>query len=609
MVIGGGFAMAFVIGRFDLAMRGFGIAIPAIFSAFFLMKMNKHNYDFKNLNLIYQFNQAQLVLIFSILYIISIISIVINPYRPWYYFVVILALSLLVFIHIFSKKVNVNIVLLEIILIMINLSYSVTLNYPLYFGWTDIMGHLFFSEVTYLSGHIIPGDLSIDYTYFPLQHILIAESSILSSLSIKTSFFIIAAPIYAVVVIFIYYIFDRFTDNHQKSLLVCLLYSMFSIVIFYGTYVVTRTVAFVGFTILLYLLYRGKYEKDNSVIFKTLSYLILIFIILVHQVSIVQMGILFGILFICELIVGNRKYFSTTFFVLFNVSFIFYWFNIAYSFTSDVIYSHLRPKDYETFVIRSAIQSGNEWSFLLNNIDLSIFLFFALIGIGYILRHEKSKYTPVFALFSFATLILYVPSPLQMLFQTVKILRFDRFMLLVSPFMAFIMATGIIAFYGYLSNKNKLNKICSIILILLLFTGFVASSLRNNLADSDDFNIDSSHNYFSEKELSGLNHVSEYISFGSKLYTDYHVGRSQSNFFSLSDGLNLPYYENHDLIDFEKSSNYDGYILIRNEEFNEEGLIFASGMYYPTDENLIKSHNYLQQHTKIYSNSAIEIYL
>ncbi len=144
--------------------------------------------------------------------------------RPWYYFIFILVLYLSVFLQIFSENVNPSLILAETFLIMINLIYSVTLNYDFYFGTTDILPHVFLSELTAISGHIIPASLS-DYSYFPLYHILIAEASELLNISAKTSLFVVTAPIYAVTVVFLYYLFNYITNNRQISLLSCVLFS------------------------------------------------------------------------------------------------------------------------------------------------------------------------------------------------------------------------------------------------------------------------------------------------------------------------------------------------------------------------------------------------
>lgn len=519
------------------------------------------------------------------------------------------------FIQIFSKDVKPSIVLSEIILILINLTYGITLKYPLFFGGTDIMDHLFWSEVTYLSGHVIPIDLSLNYADFPLYHILIAESSYLSGMDIKTSLFIILGLIYAIHIIFIYYLFDLTIHNKQISLLTCLLYSMSYNIVYYGAYMVTRTMAYLGFIIILYLIYKTDSKGNTNIIYKISAIFFSIFTILVHQVSIVQIvGIMF-ILLLCERFVNSKKYVSYTFFTLLNVMFLAYWFFKADLFVKNLILGHTRSVDFERIIIKPTVEAGNEWYFLANHIDSSMFVFFALIGIGYILWKQKPRYASVFSLFVLATLILYIPNPLQTLWQTMTLFRFDRFMLLVSPFMAFITAIGINTFYNYLIKTSTSFKKYNII-IILIFAIFVITSIISVSSDSNEIKFaskDSPKLYFDSNELEGFNYVFGFVPFGSVLYSDSYTQKFfvQKN-FSESQKLDIPYYYSTEISNIDNISQYKGYVIIRETEFFNNGLYLGpesnNYLFSSTDENRQQLSNNLNKTDKIYSNYAVDIY-
>jgi len=71
---------------------------------------------------------------------------------------------------------------------------------------------------------------------------------------------------------------------------------------------------------------------------------------------------------------------------------------------------------------------------LLGLMDKSvIFYFFALIGIGFLLKNYKKNYAAVLGLFALLTLIFYIPNPLNTIWQFKVLFRVDRFMLFVSP--------------------------------------------------------------------------------------------------------------------------------------------------------------------------------
>lgn len=624
IIVIGGLLVAFVLKRPDFVVRGLGIAIPSVLAAFFLMNLYKKILKI-NLNeslIIFSFKQKTAILIFGIFSFISILTLVINNYRPWYYFVIISVLCVLIFIQIFTKEPKYGIILLEIMSITINLIYGVTLKYPLYFGGTDINAHLFWSDVINLSGHIIPIDLSINYADFPLYHIFIAEGSHLIGIDIKTSLFIILGLIYMIHIIFIYYLFELTIHNTQLSLLTSLVYSVDYNVVFYGVYVVTRVMAYLGFIIILYLIYKWNLDKTNKHHiwkYKILVIIFSIFMILVHQVSIVQIIIIMFILLFCEIIV-NKRYMDSKFLILLNVMFLTYWFFKANVFVRTLILDHTRVQDFEQAIIKPTVQVGNEWIFLISHIDTSIFVFFAIVGIGYILWEQKSiqksEYTSVFGLLGLATLIFYVPNPLQALWQTMTLFRFDRFTLLISPFMAFIMTIGLKAFYNYLQSspikgvRNKLN-----ILIILIFGVYAFTSLISNSSDSKDiiFNAkDYPRIYFDNSELEGFNSVFDFVPFGSTLYSDLYT----ENFFvqrkfNDSNKLNLPYYYSKK-INVDDKFRYKGYIIIRENEAYSSGLYFGSESYNylftSRDENWLQLFNNINRNNKIYSNRAVDIY-
>ncbi|WP_445474221.1 hypothetical protein ACT9XH_07480 [Methanococcoides methylutens] len=608
LTVASGFLLAFAIDKPDYAIRGLATGLPAILASFFLVMIyHKGDIDLSSSSNTLVINQRTLMLLFGIFFNVSILILLLTPIRPWYYFVLILILYSLIFTQIFSKDANALMILSEIMLLMSCVICGMTLKYPLYFGWTDILPHLFAAKITYLSGHTIPLDYSLGYANFPLYHILVAESSYLLGLDLKNALFLIAIPIYVILIVFIYKFFNLATRNSQMSLLTCLIYSVTSVVILYGAYVVTRTVAYVGFFMMIYLTYKG-HSDNNKAVYRSLAILLSVFVILAHQVSISQMAILMLFLLVCERIAGNKKYLSTNFFLLVNVTFIGYWFYVAYSFTRDLIESHIRPEHFETPVVRASVQSGNEWSFLSANIDSSIFLFFALIGIGYILWNENKKYARVFSLFALSTLVLYTPNPIQLLWQSMDLFRFDRFMLMLAPFMSFVMSAGIFASLYYLISKN-LKIRSAFMIILVLFSIFSFYAIISNAEDSNYFGSTTNRKYFIEEELIGYDHVSGHVPFGSTLHSDYETSRYFiQRKFNESDALELPYYSSYMISAYDGIPEYKGYILIREKQFLDTKLAFEEGAYFPTSENQIQLYTYLQRNNKIYSNTAVDLY-
>ena len=105
-----------------------------------------------------QINKKILQVSFTLFFILSVISLYLSPTRPGYYFLLITVLFCIIFLQIFSDTLNPKIILFEIDCVLGNIIFGLTLKYPLFFGFTDIISHLYLTKITMLSGHIIPAD-------------------------------------------------------------------------------------------------------------------------------------------------------------------------------------------------------------------------------------------------------------------------------------------------------------------------------------------------------------------------------------------------------------------------------------------------------------------
>ncbi|WP_440952860.1 hypothetical protein [Methanococcoides sp. FTZ1] len=602
-----GLLFAFVIGRPDFAIRGLVIAVPGIIAAVILTRMYRTWTKVENKDLDTGLGQRQLSGIFFILYALTSVVVLLSPVRPWYYFVMMSLLYSIIFIQILSREVNQSLVLSEVMLCMVNLIYSFTLKDHLYYGATDILPHLFMSQVTYLTGHTIPEYLSVTYANFPLFHIMISEASYLLGLDITTAYFVVAPLIFTIVVLFLYCIFLRTTKYAKLSLLSVALFSTLSTVVYYEMYMITRVVAFVAFLILMYLIYKNSEKKDLRL--KILGLIVASFIVVVHQVSTPQIIAIMILFLVSELLLtrltGLRsKFHDNNYILLLTVTFLAYWFYVAYSFTFLALTSRANNLSGE-LTIKQDIQSGLEWIFIYQNIDTMIVTFFVFIGIGAMFWKYGREYAAVFTMVTLFTLPLYLPNPLQTLWQTMTLFRFDRFMLLVSPFIAFSMASGILFLFNFLSSRRK-EVLYSGLIVTILLTGFVYPSLIGGSPEYDE--VIASRTYFYPDELTGFGHVFDSVPDDSRIYTDTPSSRVFENRrFSETDNLGIKYYriESFDVSNFTVTN---GYFILRNEGV-DRGLVFDTMMIRGADSlewgNLSSN---LNSNNKVYSNSAIDIY-
>lgn len=614
--IAAGIGLAFYLNRADFAIRGLLIAVPTIFSAIYLPRMYFKNVpndesSLKRLSL----SQSNAIYAFIFLFIISIALLMYENLRTWHYTAIMSLIAVVIFYQILSKNNNKNIILIEIFALSLNLVYSVTLKYPFYFGSTDIAGHLFLTEVVNLSGHIIPEDLSLMYYYFPLFHIFNSLLYQFSGINLQTTFFVTAGIIYSFSIFVVYYLFKKATDNNTISLLTTLMYSLTTVVINYGPYVVTRTMAYIGFLFILYLLYKNDSKKSST--YMWLAIFMGLFTVLVHQVSAAQISGLMFILIISERLFSKKHYIPFSYFLLFTLGFLGYWFSLARPFLNTVMSTRTDSAIFENLVIKDTVQASNAWIYITQHLDITIFLFFALIGIVYLLwdrikihTGNYSEYYSVFAFFGLSTIILFIPTPIQTLWQTMTLFRFDRFMLLISPVMAFIMAAGIYLLLMYLFKNN--NRVYPIFIISILIASFAFTSIFYAGPEQKDIIVDPSREYFTKDEMNGIGFLKSHVNNGARFYSDYYMNRNniEAN-FSKTKQLNMPYYTSLPMNNIHNMSEYRGYLLIRQKAFDEGGIYIGRDNELFSNENAtnkIVLYNSLSKLDKIYSNYGFEVY-
>lgn len=605
-----GLSASFYFNKINYILSGSMIALPVLIGAIAAKRMNDDSLLSKNLDFL-SINQKIFVIVFFIFFSLSIIS-VLESLQFWYAIFIVFAM-MTIFVQIISKNYSPKLILSEIILILSNQVFTAVFRSPFYFGWTDLIHHLHLSYVVSVSGHLIPGDLDISYVNFPLYHIWVAIGTMVSGLEMSTSLFIATCPVYLISIIFIYYIALKITNNQQYSLLVCIAFVASPIVIFYGKYIITRTLAFVALIMLLYLIYTVKGKK------KPMGYNILLvilsgFLVLVHQVSIVQILILFALLVILEYILSTEKYLDFSLFAFIGILFLSYWSYVAFKFSKYLLLSRFSAGLGAAPIVIPDPTSYDPSIFFVHNIEMLIFLLFATIGIGYIFYSQKPSYFTVLAFFTLFTLFFYIPNPLQSIWQFSELLRFDRFQLLVSPFFALIMACGMYVAINHLATK-KGSRTYVIIPILALFFIFCLGSLNIVKGDLDT----SLREEFNSGEYMALQTIQPHLPYGSILYSDYYIQRYfQKSNITLARYYDIPYYDSRVIRDFDTITNGRGLFIIAQEQFQNSGLRFSRGAgvnpegnlyeFIPSEENVQNLNLVLNNNDKVYSNIAVEMY-
>jgi hypothetical protein len=576
-----GLTVALILDRLDYAVRALVIVIPALLASYAIRKIYEKGTLNKNL-IFFNTNNYWITGLFTALFLLSISSVIISPERPWFYFILIAVLFCVISVQIFSNNRNQNLILLEIVAIMINLAYCVVLKYPYYFGWTDTPYLVGISQVTLLTGHTIPSDLELSYANFPLYHVYLAEIAATLGLDIQTALFIVMIIPYAIATVFIYKIFYQMNNNQQLSLLLCLLYASLSVIIFYGTYIQARVMAYIGFIILLYILFKDASAERQKIAFLIIFFLSLVYIILVHQVSIFQILPILVLLFILEFIFRDRTTFTPGHIAIIFVLTFSYWIYVASDYFHEIFFRLNIFKSQELLMIKPSVQVVNQWDFVFNNLDIIMLVFFVLCGIGYLLYTERKNYGIVFALIGLIMIPFFVPNPLQLLWTNMQLFRSDRMMLYLAPFIAFLMASGMHVCLNYFEKRRTSKKICGSLLIVIIFFFAIFSLTLTNASDSTDipWANQTQRNYFNSEEMNGLRYSMNYIPYGSFLSSDYPVLRYFGIYknFSKSEELGYPHFKTTNLNYSGSAVTGQGYLIIREGEFQDNGLIFESNI-------------------------------
>jgi hypothetical protein len=603
-----------LINRLDYAIRALIYLVPGLLAAVFIWYLYRRQEKYPPTLTLMRVHRQLFWILFVVLYACSLLALYFSPTRPWYYFVLLTLMFCCIFLQIFSDTQKPSIILFEISCVMGNLMFGLHLKYPLFFGLTDIIPHLYLSTITFLSGHIVPVDLDYSYAWFPLYHIFIAEGTNLMGIDIKTVFILLTSLSFIVLLWLVYLLFYQITENTQTSLLVSLFFATTPVAITYSTYVVTRVMAFFGFIFFLYLAHKRVHTSKWRA-FTGIIILFSLYLILVHQVSIIQIIFLLVIFAGLEILINDYYAITTKIIAFIIVTSTTYWLYTSFFLTSillQTVDSATIPKLSETM---SQINPGNEFIFLENNLTTAIIIFFVIAGAGYLCWAYKSKYPAVIALFALITSPLYFPSPLTASAMAMITFRIDRFSLLISPFIACALAIGMIVLLFTLS-RNTYAKKGALLVGVVIFAYLCYSALTvENAMDSLDIAPHEGRTFFTEPELSAFDFIPQFAPTNSTITSDRFAYRMfEKRWFSGTADLGLPAYSPTFKLQSVDIFTYDeGYFVLRDEELKRSGLGFESmsldypEAFKPTEDNLFKFSNLSSTSQKIYDNRKASI--
>ncbi len=372
-----GFTVQLVIFQsIDFTLRSSVIFVPMALAGLYLLRKvdanNNQTYNFGRIMAVIRerVSLGHLVLLNAILFLWSIVALLSFDSRNVIFFVLLTAICLVTVLQIMISNTSISrkVVLAEICALSLTLAWSLTLKYSLYFGFTDTLSHMHFISAVLNDGNI--NGLPLTYINFPIFHILISEGVLLTGLEIGPALFILMALAWLTGIFLAYLISSKIFNSTTIGLLIALLFAISPEIIFYSSYTITRSLAFIFFILILYLIFNK--TENNRFIFTLLTIIMSWVLIFTHLVTVVYViPILFVVYLIQRMTLGKKEEasrISSTFLILFTITIIAYLFFASYDTTRLLLTYYLSPLFQDTGSVSAG--SGGD---LLNHSSKFVF--------------------------------------------------------------------------------------------------------------------------------------------------------------------------------------------------------------------------------------------
>jgi hypothetical protein len=595
-----------ILNRIELLIIGSYIIIPLILAPIVYLVLNHKKNDIEY-EIKISINNKIPQIIFWLLFTISILILILYPIRNiYYYFIISLIASIIVF-QIFvldEKQKNISLlILLEIIVLLLNIIYGSNLKYDYFISRTDPIGHVWIIRDILLTGHI--SNVIPTYEPFPLWHILCAsiQSIVNLNISLQKIMFIINGIIYCGLVILVFCIYKKLFQQIKYALLSTLLIIFIPMFIELGMSSISRSIIPILFSTLVLLLFFIK----PTLITKTITILITFAILLYHTISLPFVIMIIFIIVVLLNYYEKYKKLSLNIFLILSLVMLFsYW-----TFNANLLFEGLIKgiEEPNASVINFSGLYKNPLNELFNYIQYSIMLLLALIGsmISLNIRNIKLK---IFSILSISFLFLTIPGPFQFISERDYVTVFTRLGEYVLIFIPIAMTIGILALGSISKSKYKIITICIVIFLLSLF------SISNDFTASDNPIVKRTFytSYLSNQEITGfdfsMQHSNNYI------MSDYVVTR-YILFSEFNNNAHILEYDIDNKIIFKNNS--EDIILIRSGELQNRPIKILISDYSkfrvnpPWDElsYYYESNSFKQtinNNSNIYSSNNINIY-
>lgn len=548
-----GVTVPLIMGQPNLSLLGSYLAIPMFFAPIIYLKYLKNPLTSINSgSRLFLF----LIILYIILFSISLILLNIFEIRPFAYYIIISFIATLILFEILlfeiSKRKSI-IILVQIMMIILNLVWGVTLKYYYFIGRTDVLGHAWFIDNVIKYGYVT--EVFGVYKSFPLWHILVSSLYLILGMDISTykMMFFLSGIVYSLMIPFVYLVSLRIFNNKKIALVSSLFISLNTDVIFSGMYSLPRSaVSFLEVMLILLLLGRNDPKK-------LLLALILTFIIIVYHTASIPF-----IMLLLLIIYTFQKYYGVRVPILFTLNYLIltiamslgYWIFHAEQLFQMLIKNFIRASP-EGVLTKSILYVP--LSELFNYLQYAPLLFFVIIGVLWVLDSEQfSSFEKIFCIVGLSFVMVTFPGPSLLFNKLAANFNFQRF---GEYTFLFISIAGAVGFMEMYYKSRKYIKILAIILfffmsLLSISNDFIASD--NPLVKRPFYTF-----YLTEGETLGINKlanttegylISDYITARYLMFSQY---EPKSNLLEV-DTKNMTILRNnsYDIILFREQELY-----------------------------------------------------
>lgn len=556
-----GAAVGYLLGGMQLAVAGLSITgIPFLLASIHLVLRERR---YGQISVAALSTRMASIRVYALLYAVGVCYLSVIPERGYEFFLLLAILFTIAFVSTLLDNPFKGISL-AVTTLLISI-YSVTLRTPLFIGGTDIPPHLTYTLYIVKTGTVIPEWVS-NYANFPLYHIFGATFIQLSGWSPEPAFFIAIGAVVAITPFLIYSIAARITENRLIASQTAVVYAVLPSVVYAGQYSITRTFAFVGFLLLLWVVFSNSFGSRGAM--TIILGVIVLYLLFVHQVSFIQILFLLVILWgVTRIRPSSDNNLTLVKVIAVALPFLAYWIYNAEDLTSQIIVGQILGAG--STPIRRGVDESLPLYHPFEYMNTYMLGMMLLIGIVLGLRSSnwRIRTASLFTLFC-SPFIMY--SPVHII-NRLAVLRLDRLILLLSLFTALFVTIGmrdIISQVSRLDQKYTIG-VLAIMFGVFAFTGALGGIYQDTAADSDRIEWQYPKEHLEHTERAALDHTTT-IPRGSHIRSD---GISYKYLTSLLSGGNIEkgHYPRHDVETIRQPDDTEGKYLVRLEERESRG--------------------------------------